>query len=158
MKLSILKAIFQNSMKIVPLIIVMILLNSCNSKRENLKNRVIMNYISSLEEAVDSLNQNVDSLNYRLLKLEEGAKNQDLVTEMNSEGPKVDRKIVCPNCNGEGSKQETCGKCRGSGWSRNSRNLGCPYCGTGGTNNQGPGYNNITCSVCYGRGRINEYE
>ena len=158
MKSNVLKGIIQNSMKIVPLIIVMILLNSCNSKVENYKNNEIMDYILILETAVDSLNQNVDSLNYRVRQLEERDKNQELITEMKAEGPKVDRKIVCPNCNGEGSKQETCGKCRGSGWSRNSRNLGCPYCGTGGLNNQGPGYNNITCSVCYGRGRINEYE
>lgn len=155
MKLSILKAIFQNSMKIVPLIIVMILLNSCNSKRENLKNRVIMNYISSLEEAVDSLNQNVDSLNFRLIQLEEGAKNQDLVTEMNSEGPKVDRKIVCPNCNGEGSKHETCVKCRGSGYDYNNRR--CYDCSRS-NGHRGCGYVIITCNVCNGNGRINEYE
>jgi DnaJ-class molecular chaperone len=159
MKLNVFKAIIQNSMKIVPLIIVMILLNSCNSKRENLKNRVIMNYISSLEEAVDSLNQNVDSLNYRLLKLEEGAKNQDLVTEMNSEGPKVDRKIVCPNCNGVSSIKETCNKCRGSGkygeWHIGPHNRSFQYdC----VNCKGKGWITEECPGCYGRGRINEYE
>ncbi len=64
MKLIILKGIIQNSLKIVPLIIVLISLNSCDSKVENYKNNEMMDYILILETAVDSLNQNVDSLNY----------------------------------------------------------------------------------------------
>jgi DnaJ-class molecular chaperone len=155
MKLSILKAIFENSMKIVPLIIVIILLNSCNSKRENLKNRVIMNYISSLKEAVDSLNQNVDSLNYRLLQLEENAANQELVTESQADVPADSRKIICPNCNGKGDTQETCDNCRGSGY---KYNLNCKSCSQYYTSSQGKGYVNRTCNVCRGNGRINEYE
>jgi hypothetical protein len=155
MKLLVFKGIIQNSMKIIPLIIVSILLNSCDSKVENYKNNEMMDYILLLSEAVDSLNKNVDSLNFRLLKLEEGAKNQDLVTEMNSEGPKVDRKIVCPNCNGEGSKHETCVKCRGSGYDYNNRR--CYDCSRS-NGHRGCGYVIITCNVCNGNGRINEYE
>jgi hypothetical protein len=159
MKSNVLKGIIQNSMKIVPLIIVLILLNSCDSKVENLKDKEIMNYISSLEDAVDSLNQNVDSLNYRLIQLEEGSKNKELVTEMRTDGPKVDRKIICPKCNGEGSIQVTCGKCRGSGWDVNHENMGCLGCGaTWGSSRPAKGYVNKTCNVCNGNGRINEYE
>ncbi len=155
MNAVLLTRVIQITMKFIPFFIALIFLYSCESRIKNLKNEEMMGYIFSLESSIDSINQNVDSLNYRLLQLEESAANQDLVPEMKADGPKISSKITCPNCKGVGTTQETCGNCRGSGW--NGYN-GCYGCGTGRYQEQGKGYQNRTCSVCYGNGRINEYE
>jgi hypothetical protein len=154
-KLLVLKGVIKYSIKIVSLFIVLILMNSCDSKVENLKNKEMMDYILLLEEAVDSLNQKVDSLNSRVISLEEYRTNEILSkSSCFSDVPTEGKKIVCPNCNGEGSKYEVCGNCRGSGYSGNSK---CYRCND--RYSSGPvGYRNSTCSVCNGRGRINEYE
>jgi DnaJ-class molecular chaperone len=137
-------------MKCIPFFIALIFLCSCESRIKNLKNEEVMGYIFSLESSIDSLNQNVDSLNYRLLQLEESAANQDLVTEMKADGPKISSKITCPNCKGKGSEIAECGNCSGSGYYLRGTSK-CVSC-------NGTGYGNYRCSVCHGNRRINEYE
>jgi len=146
-------------MKCFTFFIVLILLYSCKSRIKNTENEEIMDYIFSLQSSIDSLYQNVDSLNDRLLKLEGSATNQELVTEMNPEGPKIGGKITCPTCEGVGTTRETCGKCRGSGWEPKDRGYGCLGCGGNwGSTRQAKGYVISTCSNCHGNRRINEFE
>ena len=154
MNAVLLTRVIQITIKCIPFFIALIFLYSCESSTKDLKNEVIMNYLLPLESSIDSLNQKVDSLNYRLLQLEENAANQEIVTEMQAEGPADSRKVQCRNCNGTGVKQETCGNCRGSGWGDGRT---CWRCGSGSVK-QGKGYVNNTCSVCDGNGRVNEYE
>ena len=92
----------------------------------------------------------MDSLNYRLLQLEENAANQEIVTEMQAEGPADSRKVQCRNCNGKGREIQECGNCYGSGYYLGGTSK-CVSC-------KGTGYGNYTCSVCHVNGRVNEYE
>jgi hypothetical protein len=156
MNAVLLTRVIRITIKCIPFFIALIFLYSCESSTKDLKNEVIMNYLLPLESSIDSLNQKVDSLNYRLLQLEENAANQEIVTEMQAEGPADSRNVQCKNCNGTGIKQETCGKCRGSGWDENGRST-CLSCGSfWSSSKQGKGYVNRTCSACDGNRTVIE--
>jgi hypothetical protein len=154
MNAVLLTRVIRITIKCIPFFIALIFLYSCQSSTKDLENELIMNYILPLESSIDSLNQNIDSLNHRLLQLEENAANQEIVRETQAEGPADSRKITCPNCNGEGTTQETCYRCRGTG---RDGNTVCHRCNS--ANSSGPiGYINTRCNVCRGNGRVNEYE
>jgi hypothetical protein len=152
--------IIQQTLKCIPFFIALFLIFSCDSRLENLKDKNLRDQIYSLEASIDELNQKVDSLNLRILQLEPGAIDDDLVNEMRSEGPPTNRQIICPNCSGEGTKRETCYKCHGSGWDPRSKGKACSNCDytLSSSAEPGKGYYNETCSVCHGKGRIYEYE
>jgi hypothetical protein len=147
--------IIQQTLKCIPFFIALFLIFSCDSRLENLKDKNLRDQIYSLEASFDDLNQKIDSLNFRLQQLEEGSASEEFVTEMKTESPPTNRQIICPNCKGEGSTQETCDNCRGSGFKYNHN---CRSCSQYSTSSQGKGYVNRTCNVCRGNGRINEYE
>ena len=155
----------QIAMKGITFFMALILLYSCESRINKLENEEAMKNISSLQSSIDSLNQNVYSLNDRLLKLEASATDQDLVKAAVAEekgpvrAPEKSGKVICTNCNGVGTTQETCDQCRGSGkygaWHSGTHNstfqYDCNRC-------RGKGYQSPTCRGCNGNGRVNEYE
>jgi hypothetical protein len=155
------KQIILITMKCIPFFIGLIFLYSCESFTNDKKNREIMDHIFSLKSSIESLNKNVDSLNLRVLQLEnrlntkESQTDQILPPKAEEKISESKKKVICTNCNGEGSTQETCDNCRGSGYKYN-RN--CKTCSQYNTSSQGKGYVNRTCNVCRGIGRVNEYE
>ena len=160
MKTNYPKRLSQITLKYIPFFIALILFYSCDSPSKKWDN---ISENSLLINSLDSLTTKVDSLNSRVIQLEDSLKTKESqnneiirpITEAKSES----KKIICPNCDGKGSNQEKCEHCHGSGWlkGQEGRN-GCYVCVTGSPWDQGTGYRNRTCSVCYGSGRINEYE
>ena len=116
--------------------------------------------VSLLESKIDSLTKRIDSLNVRVMELEDFKTNQILsesscLSSDNRYGSVEERKIICENCDGVGTEQETCEKCHGNGKYGGYVNekYRCSYYKC-----HGIGYYSITCRVCYGEGRVNEYE
>jgi hypothetical protein len=115
--------------------------------------------IVRLKSSLNLLSKKVDSLNSKIIELDEYQQNEifsesSCLNSDNRSASEKELKIICPSCDGEGYKQETCKNCLGSGYRYNRRCYDCSWS----DGNRGSGYENKTCSVCYGTGRINEYE